>query len=162
MLPHVNVMTAKLAFLIVAATSAASAQPQWMGAPATRSRRQALSPEIVYECPFVPLNTTECGRADRVGITECTSKNDCGGEEFCCLGGKFGCDFICTKPIMPEIVHDGFCPSLSMSLLMKEDTKFLFESCTTECQVDEDCGSNEKCCDYILGECTQNICLKAV
>ena len=44
----------------------------------------------------------------------------------------------------------------------QEDTRYLFESCKTECQVDEDCGSNEKCCDYILGECQQNVCLKAV
>jgi len=135
---------------------------QRQGAAATRSRRQALNPQIAYECPYAPLNMTECGRLDRVGLTECTSKHDCGGEEFCCLGGKFGCDFVCTKPIMTEIVHPGSCPAISMALLMKDDTKYLFESCTTECQVDEDCGSNEKCCDYILGECRQNVCLKAV
>ena len=45
---------------------------------------------------------------------------------------------------------------------LQDDTKPLFEACTTECQVDEDCGSNEKCCDYILGECQQNVCLKAI
>jgi len=128
----------------------------------SRSRRQALNPQIAYDCPYVPLNMTECARPDRVSITECTTRRDCGGEEYCCLGGKYGCDFVCTKPIMPEIVHAGSCPSLSMTLLMKDDTKYLFESCTTECQVDEDCGSNEKCCDYILGECRQNVCLKAV
>merc|ERR1712136_653097 len=110
---NISRMSPSLILALTAASLASLALP----ASGFRGRRQALNPSIVYKCPFVPLNTTECDRADRQPLTECTAQSQCAGDEYCCLGGKYGCDFVCTKPIMPELVHSGVCPKISMSLL---------------------------------------------
>ncbi|XP_033634887.1 uncharacterized protein LOC117296122 isoform X3 [Asterias rubens] len=91
------------------------------------------------ECPIVePSSFGIC-------VQECDNDNGCSGEKKCCSNG---CGNTCMDPLLPEVLPEPVTPKLGECPIVEPSS---FGICVQECDNDNGCSGEKKCCSNGCG-----------